>query len=117
LLYREQLTEITRANGWAAGYMTVVGALFLPGQTLGVFGFVEASLFDVKTGTLLFTVRRAGARTRHSNVWYQEDKLGQLAADLTAALAPELAADVQRGIVRYRTACASEAALRVARAQ
>ncbi len=34
LLYREVTQEARRLNPWAAGYLTLLGALFLPGETL-----------------------------------------------------------------------------------
>lgn len=56
LLYRHRFADATRPNGFAAGFITLVGALFLPGTTIESAGVLEATLFDVKTGTLLFTV-------------------------------------------------------------
>lgn len=56
LLYRHRFTDSTRANGFAAGFVTLVGALFLPGTTIESAGVLEATLFDVKTGTILFTI-------------------------------------------------------------
>src|SRR4051812_14465573 len=49
LLYREVLEKQSRVGPWAIGYATVVGALFLPGKHQDVHGYIEASLFDVKT--------------------------------------------------------------------
>lgn len=56
LLYRHRFSDVTRPNGFAAGFVTLVGALFLPGTTVDSAGVLEATLFDVKTGTLLFTI-------------------------------------------------------------
>ena len=56
LLYRHRFADSTHANGFAAGFITLVGALFLPGTTVESAGVLEATLFDVKTGTILFTV-------------------------------------------------------------
>ena len=56
LLYRHRFADATRANGFAAGFVTIVGAFFLPGTTIESAGVLEATLFDVKTGTILFTV-------------------------------------------------------------
>lgn len=55
LLYRHRFREAHRPNGWAALYATVVGAFFVPGNSIEAAGILEASLYDVKTGTLLFT--------------------------------------------------------------
>src|SRR5262245_2740111 len=95
LLYREAIATASHVNGFAAGYATLVGALFLPGQTLEVDGFVEATLFDVKTGLLLFTARRDVQGSRGSNLWYNDQKLDALAAEVARRAAPELARDVR----------------------
>lgn len=44
-------------NNWAWLYATGVGVFLAPGQTVSTEGLLEASLFDVKTGTVLYTVR------------------------------------------------------------
>lgn len=98
------MRQQTRVNPWAVGYATLVGALFLPGSDLKVRGYVEASLFDVKTGLLLFTVRRRVAASRTSNVWYQDDKLAALQRRLAADAATELAGDVRGALFRYAEA-------------
>jgi hypothetical protein len=56
LLYRHRFVETTNHNGWAAGYATIIGALFFPGEQLETDGVLEATLYEVKSGTLLFTV-------------------------------------------------------------
>lgn len=56
LLYRHRFADATRPNGFAAGFVTILGAFFLPGTTIESAGVLEATLFDVKTGTILFTV-------------------------------------------------------------
>ncbi len=114
VLYREDLRKTSHANGLAALYATVLGALFLPGQTLTVRGHVEASVFDVKTGLLLFTVRRAVEADRQANVWYPDDKLDALAATLVRRFAPELAGDVRADVARFAEAAKVERARRVA---
>src|ERR1700733_4781757 len=59
VLYREVIASSHHANPWAVGYATVIGAAFLPGQSQEVYGYIEATMFDVKTGLLMFTTRRA----------------------------------------------------------
>ena len=108
LLYREVIRKDRRLNKAAWGYATGVGALFLPGQRHQVYGFVEATLFDVKTGLLLFTTRRAVNGSRSSNVWYQDQKLEQLRAALLAKFAPTLADDVKADLYRFADAALVE---------
>jgi len=91
MLYREHVDEGHRANGIAAGYMSVVGAFVLPGSTLEVDGYADASLFDVKTGLLLFTVRERLGDERRSNVWQRERKLGAMREKLATKAAESLA--------------------------
>ena len=50
ILYREVLAKKQYANIWAWGYATLIGALFLPGKQQEVYGYIEATMFDVKTG-------------------------------------------------------------------
>ena len=37
-------------------YLTLVGTIVAPSRTLETAGVLEATLFDVRTGTVLFTV-------------------------------------------------------------
>ncbi len=108
ILYREVIAKQRRLNRTAWGYATGLGALFLPGQRHQVYGFVEATLFDVKTGLLLFTTRRAVNGSRNSNVWYQDHKLEQLRAALLSKFAPSLADDVKADLYRYADAALVE---------
>jgi hypothetical protein len=108
LLYREDTRSWTRSNAWSAGYATLIGATFLPGRTLHVDGFVEASLFDVKTGLLLFTVRRRVGAVRRSNEWHLGDKLGQMRTRLAVGMAPKLADDIRKAAYRLTEAIAIE---------
>ena len=104
LLYREDIRRRERLNPWAIGYATIVGALFLPGEDLVIDGYVEASIFDVKTGLLLLTKRRRVRARRQSNVWHQGDKLESLQARLAVEVGKDLAADVRRGMFEYAAA-------------
>lgn len=56
LLYRHRFADGAHANPLAVGYITILGAFVLPGTTVESAGVLEATLFDVKTGTILFTV-------------------------------------------------------------
>lgn len=57
LLLCSSVTEDrSHLNNWAWLYATGVGVLLAPGQTVKTEGYVQASLMDVKTGTVLYTV-------------------------------------------------------------
>ncbi len=94
LLYRHRFVDDSRVNGWAAGYLTLIGALFMPGQTLETAGVLEATLFDVKTGTLLFTVNERVTSETISAPPRTDRNLSVMHAKLLAEAAPRLAAQV-----------------------
>jgi hypothetical protein len=108
ILYREVLAKKTRHNPWAAGYATLVGAFFLPGQVHEVYGYIEASMFDVKTGLLMFTTRRSINAAERNNVWYGTDKLDRLASNATSKFAPDLANDALTDLRRFAAAAIAE---------
>lgn len=112
VLYREVVRKKTRLNPYAWGYLTIVGALFLPGQEQETSGFLEASLFDVKTGLLLFTTRRYVQARRKTNLWYQDDKLEDMQTSLASRFASSLADDVRADVHRYAEATDVENAKR-----
>lgn len=112
LLYREELERTARLDTWAIGYATLIGALFLPGKRQEVYGYLEASMFDVKTGLLMFTTRRAISASQITNEWHTDDKLARLSARAATAFAPELAADVLVDLRKLAGAIEVEAARR-----
>jgi hypothetical protein len=114
MLYREVLAKGSRLNPWAWGYATLVGALFLPGQHQEVYGYTELSMFDVKTGLLMFTTRRAITASQTTNQWHQQVKLDQLAANAVAKFAPDLALDALADLRRFASAAEAENLHRVA---
>jgi hypothetical protein len=56
LLYRHRFVDAERPNPAALAYLTLIASLFVPGTKVESAGVLEATLFDVKTGTILFTV-------------------------------------------------------------
>jgi len=108
LLYREVLAKGSRLNPWAWGYATLVGALFLPGKRQEVYGYTEVSMFDVKTGLLMFTTRRSITASQTTNQWHQQEKVDQLAANAVAKFAPELALDALADLRRFASAAEAE---------
>jgi hypothetical protein len=57
LLYSERFEDRSHCNGLSVLWITVIGGLLTPSRTLAAEGVLEASLLDVRTGTLLFTVQ------------------------------------------------------------
>ena len=91
LLYRHRFVERTRANGWAATYAALITIPFMPGQTLETAGVMEATLFDVRTGSLLFTVYERVYAESDSNVWANDRKLTEMREQLVNEGADRLA--------------------------
>ena len=94
LLYRQRFVDDARPNGWAWLYPTVVGAIFAPSRTLETAGVLEATLFDVRTGTLLFTVYERVRSSSEETPWDQDRKLGDLKRRLLETAAVKLADQV-----------------------
>lgn len=88
LLYRHRFADATRPNGFAAGFITILGAFILPGTTIESAGVLEATLFDVKTGTILFTV--------HERVRSEEMAAPPAVAGRLAVLHREMIKDAAR---------------------
>jgi hypothetical protein len=108
ILYREVLAKKHHLNHWAWGYATAIGALFLPGKQHEVYGYIEATMFDVKTGLLMFTTRRAIMASKSENEWRTKDKLAQLASDAASKFAPDLAQDFLLDVRRFANAALAE---------
>jgi hypothetical protein len=94
LLYRQRFVDDDYANSWAWLYPTIVGALVAPSRTLETAGVLEATLFDVRTGTILFTVYER-VRARSDETPFDDDrKLRAMKARLLEQAAGKLAARV-----------------------
>ena len=74
LLYRHRFVKRSRANAWGWTYPTIVGLFSMPGKTVEVSGVLEATLFDVRTGTILFTVYERVRDQRKMNIWHNRHK-------------------------------------------
>ena len=108
MLYREVLANDSMLTAVAWGYATLVGALFLPGNRQEVWGYTEVSMLDVKTGTLMFTTRRAITASQLTNQWHKKQKLEQLTAKAIAKFAPDLAHDVLADLEDFANAAIAE---------
>lgn len=108
ILYREVLAKKAHHGAWAWAYATGVGALMAPGREHEVYGYIEATMFDVKTGLLMFTTRRAVFGSEQTNEWHSADKLARLASMTASKAAPELATDVLADVRRFASAAIAE---------
>jgi hypothetical protein len=103
LIYRHRFVDDSYMNPVAWGYLTVLGALFLPGHTIETAGVLEATLFDVKTGTLLFTVNERVHEQERVNLWHNELKTQwmkkKMLASATQKLADQVVGKIRRLVV------------------
>ncbi len=94
LLYRHRFEDRTWSNPWAWLHFTLVGGLVAPVNTLEAAGVLEATLFDVRTGTLLFTVYERVSSRVDENVWNNDRKRRDLKESLLARGAKRLSDQV-----------------------
>ncbi len=116
LLYRHRFVDWQHVNGWGATWIAVLPALFVPHNTVEVAGVLEATLFDVKTGTLLFTVYERIGAEQTQNLWHPDRKLRHLKRGLLRKATDSLAAKVDgrlRTLVANRPAPTDDAVARV----
>jgi hypothetical protein len=103
LIYRHRFVDASYMNPVAWGYLTVVGALFLPGHTIESAGVLEATLFDVKTGTLLFTVNERVHDQEKVNLWHNGLKTQWMKKKMletaTQKLADQVVSKIRRLVV------------------
>jgi hypothetical protein len=95
LLYRHRFVEERYTNGWGWLHATLVGGLFAPTRTLRTAGVLEATLFDVRSGTILFTVFERVHGEDTATMWQNDRKMermqSKLGADAARALADRVA--------------------------
>jgi hypothetical protein len=91
LLYRHRFVERSFTNDWAWLYATFVGIFFVPSQTLETAGVLEATLFEVKSGTLLFTVYERVEDRQTANIWRNKRKIRMLKENLLSEASEKLA--------------------------
>lgn len=94
LLYRHRFVDRVYTNGWGWMYLTVVAVPFVPARTLETAGVLEATLFEVKTGTLLFTVYERVHAESSETLWYTARKRRALKTRLLEEAAASLAGRV-----------------------
>ena len=94
LLYRHRFVDHDYQNAWSLFYPTVIGAFLVPAQTVETNGILEATLFDVKTGTILFTVFERVFGSEEENVWHPDRKRRRRQRDLLESASHSLARQV-----------------------
>ncbi len=87
LLYRARFIDDSYANNWAWLTPTIIGAFVAPSNTLETVGKLEVSLFDVRTGTILFTVAEPLHGRTNETPFDTQRKLERLKSGLVDAAA------------------------------
>jgi hypothetical protein len=100
LLYRHRFVDDSRLNGWAWLYPTVIGYFAAPGRTVEVAGVMEATFFDVRTGTILFTVYERVHHEEDLNIWNNDHKRQEIKTQLLHEASDKLAKSVTGKIRR-----------------
>jgi hypothetical protein len=78
LLYRQCFAAQSHANSWAWVFPTMIGAIIAPSRTIETAGVLEALLFDVRSGTILFTVYERTRGASDETPWASDRKLNAL---------------------------------------
>lgn len=113
LLYRQRFQERSRPNGWAWLYPTIIGMFFAPAETLTTDAVIEATLFDVRTGTLLFTayerVHASAADTMFNSETRRTELRQKLLTQAAASLASQVVSKARRLVDVHAAKAATEA--------
>ena len=104
LLYRSRFVSRSHANGWAVTWLTILGGLVFPHRTIEVAGVMEATMLDVKTGTILFTAYERVYRKSDENVWQNDRKRAAMKEALRVKAAKALTGKVLDQIGRLAAA-------------
>ncbi|HRE92292.1 MAG TPA: hypothetical protein PK095_24465, partial [Myxococcota bacterium] len=104
LLYRHRFVERSWTNAWALSWLTFIGGFITPQNTIEVAGVLEATLFDVKSGTLLFTAFERVAYKGEENIWQNARKRRDIKARLLAQASTVLADKVSDQVRRLAAA-------------
>ncbi|MGM0556460.1 MAG: hypothetical protein ACQEVA_08805, partial [Myxococcota bacterium] len=82
LLYRHRFEERARTNAWGWTMPTVLGVFATPHRTVEMAGVMEATLFDVRTGTILFTAYQRVHDEDAMSIWHGKHKRREMKAGL-----------------------------------
>lgn len=104
LLYRHRFVDRVYASAWAWTWLTLVGEMIAPANVLEAEGVLEATLFDVKTGTILFTTFERVKEKQEENVLDTERKQKQLREKLLTDATKKIGRAVVDQIARLAAA-------------
>lgn len=104
LLYRHRFVKREWTNAWAWSYLTGVGLFFAPANTVETAGVLEATMFDVRTGTILFTAYERVHGKTTMNIWNNDKKRRKLQEQLLDKAAGRLATKVTGKVQRLAAA-------------
>lgn len=112
LLYRHRFVEHTRTNAWGVSWATFLGGFVTPHRSVEMDGVLEATLFDVKTGTILFTVHQRVHETESINIWHGKYKRralkDKMIEEATDKLTEKMTGKVRRLVAARPQASATE---------
>ncbi|MCC7070274.1 MAG: hypothetical protein IT383_03060 [Deltaproteobacteria bacterium] len=111
LLYRHRFVDSVYPSGWAWTWATLVGPLFAPANVLETEGVIEATLFDVKTGTILFTTFERMREKQEDTVLDTERKQKHLKERVLEEVAERISEDVVAQVRRLAAARPIEGAV------
>ncbi|NMB73566.1 MAG: hypothetical protein GYA21_00390 [Myxococcales bacterium] len=94
VLYRNRFVDRSSLNAWGFSYLALLPLLFAPASTLSAAGVLEATLFDVKTGTILFSVFARVEGKRKAALVSRAEERRALKAELLRSASENLSAQV-----------------------
>lgn len=107
LLYRHRFVDRQYTNAWGWAWLTLIGGLVVPAETFETAGVLEATLFDVKSGTLLFTVFERIDAEEDATIWHTDRTVRRLQERLLAKATGRLGRQVDaklRSLIAARPA-------------
>ncbi len=100
LLYRHRFVDRSRVNAWGWTYPTVLGLFAAPATTYEVAGVMEATLFDPRTGTILFTAFERVHTETTQNIWHRKHKRTEIKRELLEEATTKLSDTVTHKVGR-----------------
>lgn len=104
LLYRHRFASDSYVNNYAWTYPTLVGIFASPSVTLETAGVLEATLFDVRTGTILFTAYERVRGFEDITPFDEERKMAALKSRLLKTASDSLSGKVVHQVQRLALA-------------